>query len=148
MRRDCRVRNDDVPRRQRRRQLPDDIQKSVVVRHKNLNVVAHLSQLGRCAHKVLDGSRVSIPDKHGKTKTTQIVRNPASDNAESDYANIFLGSTRHWGLRGLFAALAACSACGGKRHRAIEKLAQIEARGAAGSRLESYDRQSTWARPP
>jgi hypothetical protein len=38
-----------------------------------------------------------------KTLATQIVRNAASDDAESDYANIFPGSTRHLGLRSLFA---------------------------------------------
>src|SRR6266480_5944073 len=104
MRRHGRMRDDDVTRCQGRCQLPDHIQKSIVVRYENLNVVAHLGQLGRRAYEIRDRSRVSVPDKDVKTQTTQIVGNPASDNAESDYTDIFLGSTRHWRLNGLFAA--------------------------------------------
>src|SRR5438874_12096358 len=122
MRRHGWMRDNDVTRCQGRRQLPDHIQKSIVVRDENLNVVAHLGQLGRRAYEIRDRSRVSVPDKDVKTQTTQILGNPASDNAESDYTDIFLGSTRHWSLRGLFAALAACSACGENRQRAIQKF--------------------------
>jgi hypothetical protein len=89
--------NDDVPGRQRGSQLSHNIQKRVVVRDEDLNVVAHLGQFGRRAHEIRDRAWVSIPDKHVKALATQIVRDPASDNAETDYTDVFSGSTRHWG---------------------------------------------------
>src|ERR1700687_4420342 len=119
MRRNRRMRYDDVPRRERGRPLADNVQKRVVVRNENLNVVTHLGQLGRRTHEIRDGSRVPVPNKNMETQTAQIVGDPASDDAEPDYTHLFPGSTRHWGLRGLFAVLAACLACGENRWRAI-----------------------------
>src|SRR5207253_10502441 len=62
-------------------------------------------QLGRCAHEIRYRARVSVPDKHVKTLTSQIFRDPASDNAEADYTDIFPGSSRHWVERPLSPAL-------------------------------------------
>ena len=42
VRRDCWMRKHDVPRCQGRRHLPDDVEKRVVVRHENLDVITHL----------------------------------------------------------------------------------------------------------
>src|SRR5207244_10959309 len=105
MRSDRRMRDHDVARHQCRRHLSDDVQKRVVVRHENLNVIAHLGQLGRRSNKIRNRSRISVPDKDVKTLATQIIGNSASDNAQPNYTNIFLGSTSHWRLSGLFAAL-------------------------------------------
>ena len=91
----------DVARCQRRRHLPKDIEKRVVVGNKNLNDVAHFGELGWSPDKIRNRSRVSVPNKDVKPEPAQIVGDAASDNAESDYANIFSGSTRHW-LRGFF----------------------------------------------
>src|SRR4051794_461948 len=97
MRRNCRMSNYDMPRRQSWCHLAHHIQKRVVVRDKDLNVVAHLGQFRWRPHEIRDRARISIPNEHVKTLTTQIFRDPASDDAEPDYAHVFPGSTRHWG---------------------------------------------------
>src|SRR5260370_42290949 len=85
----------DVPRCQGRRHLPDDIEKRVVVRHENLDIITHLGQLGRRAQEIRNRTRISVPDEHVKTLTTQIFCDPASNDTEPHYTDIFLGSMSH-----------------------------------------------------
>src|SRR5205807_3222786 len=95
MRCNSRMSNDNMPWSKRGRHLPEHIQKCVVVRDKNLNVIAHLGELGRCADEIRNGSRVSVPNKNMKALSAEIIGHPAPDNAESDHTNIFSSSTRH-----------------------------------------------------
>src|SRR5205823_9100151 len=67
----------------------------VVVRDKNLDVIAHLRQLRRRSNKIWHRSRVAVPDKDMKAAAAQIFRNPTADNAESEHSNVFPGSTCH-----------------------------------------------------
>ena len=115
------MRDHDVARHQCRRHLSDDVQQRVVVRHENLNVIAHLGELGRRADKIRHRSRVTVPDKNVEPLPAQIIRDAASDDAESDYANVLSDSTRHWGCAAIF-SLGRHSACGENGHRAIQKL--------------------------
>jgi hypothetical protein len=85
----------NVPRPERRRQLPDDVQKRVVVGNKDLNVIAHFGEFGWRAHEIRNRTRVTVPNKDVKPALTQIFCNPASNDAESDYSNVFPGSTCH-----------------------------------------------------
>src|SRR5690242_18064287 len=85
----------DMPGPERGRQLPDDLQKRVVVRNKYLNVVAHFGELGWRSHEIRNRTRVTVPNKDVKPALTQIFGNSASNDPESDYPNVFPGSTRH-----------------------------------------------------
>src|SRR5207302_3698752 len=102
MRRHRRVRDHDVPSRERWRHLPNHIEKRVVVRNKDLNVIAHLGELGWRADKVRHRPWVTVPNKNVESLPAQIIRDAASDDAESDYANVLSGSTRHWGCAAIF----------------------------------------------
>jgi hypothetical protein len=113
------VRDDDVPRRERGRHLPDDIEKGVVVGDEDLNVIAHFRELGGRADKIRHRPRVPIPNENVEAQAAEILRDAATDNTEPDYANIFSDSTRHAIQR----RFGRCSACGENRHRAIQKLA-------------------------
>src|SRR2546421_12814998 len=115
------MRDHDMPRRERRRHLPNYVEKRVIVRDKNLDVIAHLGELGRRADKIRHRSRVTVPDKNVEPLPAQIIRDAASDDAESDYANVLSDSTRHWGCAAIF-SLGRHSACGENGHRAIQKL--------------------------
>jgi len=97
--------DDDVPRRERRRHLPKNVQKRIVVGNKNLNDIAHFGELGRRAHEIRHRPRIPIPNKDVETLAAQIVGNTASNNAESDYANVFSSTTRHGDLAALWPLL-------------------------------------------
>jgi hypothetical protein len=113
--------NDYVTRSKRRGHLADNVQQGVIVRNKNLNVIAHFGELGRCSDEVWDRTRISIPHKNVKPTFPQIFRDPASDDTESKDPNVFSGSTRHV-KAGLSVASAASSACGENRPGAIQKF--------------------------
>src|SRR4029077_12990485 len=101
----------DVPRPKSRGHLPDDIEQSVIVRDKNLDVIAHFGELGRGPDKVWDRTRIAIPHEDVKPTFTQIFSDPASNDTESKHPNVFPGSTRHV-KAGLILYQAAHSACG------------------------------------
>src|SRR6516165_6380011 len=104
----------DVSGREGRRHLAKDVQERVVVRHEDLNEIAHLGQLGRRAHKILHRSGIAVPNKDVETLTTEIVGDAASDDAESDHPNVIFVSTRH-GLSAAFRTLVAYSSLRSKR---------------------------------
>jgi hypothetical protein len=88
-----------MTRRQRRRHLTDNVEKRVIIRDENLNVVAHLGELGRGAYEIRYRSWISVPDKDVKILTPQVICDAASDDAKPNYTDILSGSTRHvWGF--------------------------------------------------
>ena len=89
------MRHHDMPRRQCRTKILDDLQKRIVIRNKDLNVIAHLRDLGRRADKIRHWPRRAIPDKDLKSFPAQVLSDPASDDAETDYSNVFLRSPGH-----------------------------------------------------
>jgi len=114
--------NDDVARSKRRGHLPDNVQKSVVIRNKNLDVIAHFGELGRRSDEVWDRAWIPIPYEYVEPAFAQIFSDPASNDAESKDPNVFSGSTRHV-KAGLSVASAASSACGENCPGAIQKFA-------------------------
>jgi len=114
--------NDDVARSKRRGHLPDNVQKSVVIRNKNLDVIAHFGELGRRSDEVWDRTWIPIPYEYVEPAFAQIFSDPASNDAESKDPNVFSGSTRHV-KAGLSVASAASSACGENCPGAIQKFA-------------------------
>src|SRR5438552_2081521 len=125
-------------RKRRRRDLPDDVEKRVVVRHENLDVITHLGQLSRRAHEIRNRTRISVPDEHVKTLTTQIFCDPASNDTEPDYTDIFIGSTRHLNwmrpFRNGWSPIQPAVKTGIAQ---LQKFAWNEARRAANSQLPS-----------
>jgi hypothetical protein len=115
------VSNDYVARSKRRGHLPDNVQQGVIVRNKNLNVIAHFGELGGRSDEVRNRTRISIPHENVEPTFAQIFRDPASDDTESKDPNVFSGSTRHV-KAGLSVAAAASSACGENRPGAIQKF--------------------------
>jgi|SRR5580700_7946935 hypothetical protein len=89
------MRHHDMPRRQCRTKILDDLQKRIVIRNKDLNVIAHLRDLGRRADKIRYRTRSAVPNKNLKSFPAQVLSDPASDDAETDYSNVFLRSPGH-----------------------------------------------------
>ena len=97
------MRNHDMTRRQRGRHLPNDVEQRVVVRDKNLDVVAHLGELGGSTDEVRHRTRISVPYENVKSLLAEVIRDAASNDSEADYAHIFSSSSRHL-LSGALAA--------------------------------------------
>ena len=85
----------DVPRREARRKLFDNVLKGVVVRDKNLHVIAHLGELYRSTDEVRHRSRGPTPHEYMESFSAKDVPHAASNYSEADYTNIFSCSTGH-----------------------------------------------------
>jgi len=91
----------DVARRQRGRELVCDIKKRVIVRDKNLNVIAHLRDFRGVTDEVWDPSQGPIPDKNMEALLAQVSGHSAPDNPETDHSDIFSHSMSHVAFCGL-----------------------------------------------
>jgi hypothetical protein len=74
----------DMPRSERRRKLFYDLEESVVVRDKDLDVVAHLGELGRRTDKVWHWARRPVPDECVEAFFAKNFPYSASDDAEAN----------------------------------------------------------------
>jgi hypothetical protein len=83
------MRDNHVPRRQAGTQLPNNMIKRLVVRDKNLHIIAHLRQLGWSPHEIRDRPRRAIPHKNVETLPPQNIADPASNNAQTDNSDVF-----------------------------------------------------------
>ena len=81
--------------RQRWSELLADAEKGVVVGNKNLYEIAHLGDFSRRADEVRHGPRGTIPHENMEPFFTKVRRHPASNNAKTDYSDIFSRSTGH-----------------------------------------------------
>ena len=87
LRRDGRVRGDEVARAQRRRQRADGFQERGVVGNKNLDEIAKVGDLDRGADKIWLRMRRPAPDINLKPGPAQGRRDATADDAETDDAD-------------------------------------------------------------
>ena len=88
---------DDVTRRELFAQLLDSLQKCVVIRHENLDVIAQPSQFTQRTDKIWNRPRRSVPNEHRKTFAAQMCGDSATDNSKPYDANVcvlWIGSQR------------------------------------------------------
>ena len=95
------MREHDVARRQRGRQLVGNLKKRVIVRHKNLQVIAHLRDFGGRTDEVWDPSQGPIPDENMEPLLANVRGDSAPDNPETDHSDIFSHSMSHVTFCGL-----------------------------------------------
>jgi hypothetical protein len=89
------MRQNDVARCERRRHLCYNFQKSIIVGHKNLNVIAHLSELGGGTHEIWNWLRSSVPHEDMKAFMAQDFCYSAADDTEANDSDILSRSMRH-----------------------------------------------------
>jgi hypothetical protein len=70
-------------------QLLDGLQKRVVIRHKNLNVIAQVHEFPQRTDKIWNRTRRSIPNEDGKSFSAEMSGDCATDDPKADYANVF-----------------------------------------------------------
>ena len=78
--------NNDVSRREILTQPMGGVEQSLVVRNKNLNVIAKLGQLGGRTDKIWNGTGGPVPDENLKTFSAQIRTDPATDDPEANHS--------------------------------------------------------------
>lgn len=89
------MREHNVARRQRGRELIGNLKKRVIVRHKNLQIVAHLRDLRGRTDEVWDPSQGPIPDENVEPLLAKVRGNSGSNNPETDHSDIFSHSMGH-----------------------------------------------------
>jgi len=89
------MREHDVARRQRGRELVCNLKKRVIVRHKNLQAIAHLRDFRGRTDEVWDPSQGPIPDENIEALLAQVRGDSRSNNPETDHSDIFSHSMRH-----------------------------------------------------
>ena len=82
------MRKDEVILRELFAQLLDGLQKRVVIRHKNLNVIAQVHEFPQRTDKIWNRTRRSIPNEDGKFFAPEMCGDCATDNPETDHANV------------------------------------------------------------
>jgi len=82
------MRQDEVLRGERGSEALDYLQKRIVIRDEDLNVIAHFRDFGGSAHEVWNGTGRSIPHENLESFSTKIFRDPAADDAQADYSDI------------------------------------------------------------
>ena len=95
------MREHDVARRQRGRELVGNLKKRGIVRHKNLQAIAHLRNFPGRTDEVWDPSQGPIPDKNVEALLAEVRGNSAPDNPETDHSDIFSHSMSHVAFCGL-----------------------------------------------
>jgi len=90
------MRNYNVARLERGRELPAHLQERLVIRDKKFDQIAHLCDFRRRTDEIWNGPRRSIPHENMKPFFTQNIRDAASDYAEPNYADVSPCPTRHY----------------------------------------------------
>jgi hypothetical protein len=86
---------DDVARGKGGRDLMENLQQGIIVGYKNLQVIAHLSELGWCADEIWDRPRRPVPHENVETFIPEVIHHPRPDDSETDYTNVSLRAAGH-----------------------------------------------------
>jgi hypothetical protein len=89
------MRQDDVADAERGTQLFNDVEKRIIIRNKNLNVITHFSQFRGRADEVWHWPWRAVPDENVEAFPPQNLSDTAPDDPEADDSYIFARSSGH-----------------------------------------------------
>ena len=89
------MRDDDMARCKRSAKLLNGLHQGVIIRNKNLEIIAHFRQLRGRTDEVWNRTRSSVPNEDLKSFLAQIGGHATTDNPEADDSNIFSHWTGH-----------------------------------------------------
>src|SRR6266481_1881911 len=119
------MRDDDMARCKRSAELLNGLHQRVIIRNKNLEVIAHFRQLRGRTDEVWNRTRGTVPDEDLKSFLAQIGGHATADNPEADDSDIFSHWSEHVTLGSSGRSIRSRSKCGQKRRQATQKFASL-----------------------